>query len=235
MKFLLVGMLTAVVIAAMMIPGLKKYRGYILAAFGVGAVLLSAFQTYRTAALMLPFYHAREQAFYQREFAGEGLYPDAFLQLILKDKTVYTKDDLDDYLDEHPKTEDDTSWFDDGQYWMYEFYHQTNITSFLDVTGAVVMADDNYNSAVITEEHLKDFENAGYSNDMYRYLFPLSNIDQEYSNSFYYYWYYSTFVGTKNIYINPEGIHESGEIVVLWDKDETLYVMTKEYYDREVA
>ena len=235
MKFALAGMLTLAVIIAMFIPNLKKYRGHVLAAYGIGAVLLSAFQTSRTAALMLPFYHAKEQTFYQSDFAKEGLYPDAILQLLVKDRTVYTKDDLDDYLREHGMMGNDTSWFDDGKYWMYQHYHQKNTSEFLRAAGAEIKAEDRFNDAVITEEQLNDFEVIGYSNDLYRYLFPLSELNDEWSNSFFYYWYYSTFIGTKNVYMNPDGMDTARELVVLWDEDETLYVMTLDYYDREVA
>lgn len=235
MKFVLAIALMVFTIVALAIPKLKKYRSAVIIIFSLASIALSAMQTIKTADLMLPFYHPMQQSFYQKEFMKEGLYPDAFLQLLVRNKTVYTKDDLDDYLANHSKREGDTSWFDDGKYWMYEFYHQKNATAFLEAAGAKVIASDDYNNTVLTEDNLKSFEDCGYVNDLYRNLFLLSDLNDEWSNSFFYYWYYATAIGEKRIYMNPEGLEKETDLVILWDEDETLYVMTKTYYDREVG
>lgn len=234
MKFVLAIALMVFTIIALAIPKLKKYRSTVLVIFGLASIALSAMQTIKTADLMLPFYHPMQQSFYQKEFMKEGLYPDALLQLLVKNKTVFTKDDLDDYLANHSKLEDNTDWFDDGKYWMYEFYHQINPTAFLKAAGANVIPDDAYNNSVLTEDNLKSFEDCGYINDLYRNIFLIGDSNDEWSNGFFYYWYYSAFIGEKHIYMNPEGLEKETDLVILWDEDETLYVMTKDYYDREV-
>ena len=238
MKLLLVMAVTVLVITLMFLPATKKYRGRILIGFGVCALLLSAAQTLRTASLMLPFYSPREQSFYQKEFADEAMYPDALLQLVVKGRTVYIKDDLDDYMRENRYTYDNgESFYPDGKYWTYIFYHQVNFQEFLEAAGANVVAADEYNSDYIDEEHAADFKLAGHTNDMNRYLFPLSERGEEWSNSFYYYWYYSTYLGEMNLYVNTDGLSEADEIVILWDdkENETWYVMSRDYYDEEVA
>lgn len=238
MTKMLIALALAVCVAVLLIiPITKKYRTYILLAFGCACALLGAAQTFRNASLILPFYHPDNQAFYQPQFASEGSYPDAILPLLVKGKTVYIKDDLDDYLANHSKQAESTSYFDDWKYWMYEYYHQNNLTDFLTAAGATVVAKDEYNDSIIDDEKIKDFEWLGYTNDLNRYLFPLSKLNEEWSNSFFYYWYYSTYLPLSEVYVMGENVNTATELVILSDdnENETWYVMTKDYYDREVA
>lgn len=237
-KLLIAAALAFAVILLLIFTKTKKQRLYILLSFCVFCVILSAAQTFRNVPLILEFFHAKNQTFYQPEFARDGAYPDAILPLMVKGKTVYIKDDLDDYIATHKRQEGDMDcYYDDGKYWMYTYYHQNNLTDFLEASGANVVAEDKYNNSFIGEEQQADFEHLGYSNDLNRYLFPLSKLNEEWSNSFYYYWYYSTELPDSNIYVNGEGLSDAAELVVLSDdsENETWYVMTKDYYDRKVA
>lgn len=234
MKMLIAVVMAILLLVLLLIPQLKKYKGIILAAYGFAFMLLVALQMFRTVGLMLPFYQPKDQMFYQKEFAEEGLYPDALIQLLVKNKTVYVKDDRDEYMEENCHSENGLK---DGKYWLYPFYHQINMTNFLNAAGAKVVADDSYNNSFISEENQNDFDFAGYGNDMFRFMFLLSNDTGEWSNYFYHYWYYCDHLDVMNVYINPEGVNEAEEIVVLWDdkENETIYIMTKDYYDMEVA
>lgn len=236
-KMLIAVALALCVVLLLIIPKTKKYRTHILIAFAGICAVLGAAQTFRNASLILPFYHPNNQTFYQPEFAAEGTYPDAILQLLVKGKTVYIKDDLDDYLAGHSKNAETTSYFDDWKYWMYQYYHQTNLTDFLTASGATVIAADEYNDSTISGEKADDFELLGYTNDLNRYLFPLSNLNEEWSNSFFYYWYYSSYLPLSEVYVMGDDINKTKELVILSDdkENETWYVMTKDYYDREVA
>ena len=238
MKFLIAMALAIITAAALLIIKNKKHRLYVLLAFCAVCAAFSALQTYRNAPLVLDFYHPCNQTFYQEEFAASGAYPDAILPLVFKDKTVYIKDDLDDYLAAVKRREgNQDSYFEDGKYWMYEYYHQNNLTDFLEASGADVIAADEYNDSFIDESMIGDFEFLGYTNDLNRYLFPLSKLNEEWSNSFYYYWYYSTELPLSSVYVNGDAIKEAEELVVLSDdkENETWYVMTKDYYDKKVA
>lgn len=238
MKLLIVLAVTVVAIVLLFLPATKKYRGLVLVGYGVCVFLFSAVQTLRTVPLMLPFYNARQQSFYQKEFADEAMYPDALLPLLVKGKTVYIKDDLDEYRKENEEYIDEAeSYYPDGKYWTYIFYHQKNLQEFLKAAGADVVADDSFNDAFIDGDNAADFELAGYTNDMNRYLFPLSEEREEWSNSFYYYWYYSTYLDEMDLMINTDGILDADELVILCDdkENESWYVMSKDYYDTEVA
>lgn len=234
MRLLIAGVLSVIVLIFLIVPSLKKYKGYILTAYAVVFMLLIAMQTFRTAGLMLPFYHAKEQLFYQKEFAEEGMYPDAMIQLIVKNKTVYVKDDLDEYVAENFQ---DGDFLKDNKYWLYAKYHQKNMTEFLEANGALVFADDSLNNNYIDDATINDFSYAGNGNDMFRSMFMLSNVEDEWSNNFYYYWYYCFRFKNMDVFINADGIVDADEIVLLWDdkENETTYIMTKDYYDREVA
>jgi len=226
--------LAVILLILLLMPKLQKYKGYILAAYALVSMLLVAVPTFGNSAGLLPFYHAKEQTFYQKEFADEGTYPDALFGLAFENKTIYIKDDLDEYLDEYYQ-EGDT--LIDGKYWLYGYYHQKNLEEFLEANEATVIADDIFNDKYIDESTKGDFKFAGYGNDMFRFMFQTCEYEEEWGNYFYHYWYYSDHLDGMEIYINPENINTSDELVILWDdkENETLFIMTRDYYDREVA
>jgi len=234
MKMMIAAVMAIGLLVLLLIPQLKKYKGIILAAYGFVFMLLVAVQTYRTVGGILPFYQPKEQTFYQSDFAGEGLYPDALIQLLVKGKTVYVKDDLDEYMSENIQ---DNAFMKDGKYWLYPRYHQVNLVNFLEASGANVVADAGYNNIIMDSIQESDFEFAGYGNDMFRFMFQLCKEKAEWGNYFYFYWYYSSYLKEMNIYINPKGITEDNELVILWNdqENETLHIMTKQYFDEEVA
>lgn len=232
MKLLIMGLLTIGMIVLLLIKPTRKYRNVILGLYGVAVLGLSASATWRTASLTLPFYYPSSQTFYQREFLDNGEYPDAFLPLLLKGKTVYTKDD--GFCSDEKMNVD---WTEDGKYWIYFFYHMRNAKSFLETAGANVIPDVKYNDIVLNDAQKAYFEDLGLSNDMYRYMFPLSDIEEEWSNGFYYYWYYSCFAGPSHVYICSQDIEDAEELLILWtdEMNEDLYIISKDYYEKEVA
>lgn len=240
MKILLAIALTVLVLILLMVPFFKKYRGLVLILYAVVFLALNALQTFRTADLILPFYHAKQQTFYQEEFAIEGQYPDALLQIALKDKKVYMKDDLREYLDTHTARlipDVGNYYYDDGKLYMYGMYHQNNIENYLKASGITYVCDEKYNDSYILGDKTSDFEFAGHMNDMFRYLFPLHDMKGEHGNAFFFYWYYSTFIPATDLYINTDGLNEADEVVLLWDDNEaeTFYLMSMDYYNKEVA
>ncbi len=233
MKIVIAGALTLAVFVALHIKTLKKRKGIILALYAIGMILLFAFYNYRTIDNIIKFYHPRYQSMYQPEFFEGGEYPDAFLDLYFKGKTVYTPDDAYDISKEENA---DKLSAELGDYWLYYYYHAVNMWNYLDLCGADVVKDKDMNDITLSDEQRSRFESLGRANDMLRYTFALSPYDEEWGNGFYHYWFYNTFIGDSRVFICTEGLKDADEIVVLWQHEDehdtdSYYVASKAYFD----
>lgn len=228
MKYIAVAVLTIAV--AVLLRWKKEYKGYVLTGFVIAMIFLSFVYNTRVLSSTVPFYRPINQTFYQTEFLEKGEYPDSFLPLLLKGKTVYTKDDrvtLDQAVAE-------------GKNFVYAYYHNENAINYMELMEASVIPDAALNDAGVSEELMEDFTDLGYANDMFRYTFLCNDFWEELGNYFTYYWYYFEYLPEIHIYLNEEGMEEADTLVVLWDGDaeneaENLYIMTKAYYESEVA
>ena len=221
------------VIAGILIRIKTKYRMHILAAFAVLMILMNGLYNVKLLGKLLPFYRPTNQTFYQTQFLENGEYPDSLLMLLLKDRDVYIKDDP--AKNTH------------NRYWLYKYYHFYNAKWFLENTGASVICDGSMNEAMVDKTTIEnDFEEFGIINDMYRNCFKYNDIEKEWGNYFYYYWYYFEYQDTIRAYLNtkedPNGetVFDANELVILWDdveeeEYEDIYIMTKAYYEAEVA
>ena len=232
-------MLTVAALVALHIPKLKKKRGIVLAAYALGMVLFFVVYNTRTIDRIVRFSHPVNQSMYQPEFFENGEYIDAFLDVFLDGKTVYTPDDaytVSDNIDVSSSSEDYDA---DGNYWLYHYYHAVNMWQYLDFNKAVIVKDSALNDVVLTDEQKNHFEDLGYANDMMRYTFPLTPYNGEWGNGFYYYWFYNTFIGDAHVYICTEELADAGELVIIWQKEgghdkDNYYIASKEYFDREI-
>jgi len=217
-------------LALIMIIIKKEYRIKIISGYLICIVLLNIAYNYKVLPLVAPFYRSANQTFYQEEFLENGEFPDAFLPLILKGKTIITPND--------PQTIDEATAV--GRDWLYAYYHIKNITNYMELNDAQVINDESLNGIYVSDEKKGDFYDLGYANDMFRYTFICNDFWEELGNYFTYYWYYFENLDEMHFYINPEGIKDAKELIILWDnsngkENEDYYLMTKDYYDREVA
>lgn len=228
MKYIAVAVLTIAVVV--LLRWKKEYRGYVLTGFVIAMIMLSFVYNVRVLPSIVPFYRPINQTFYQTEFLEKGEYPDSFLPLLLKGKTVYTKDDrvtLDQAVAE-------------GKNFVYAYYHNENAINYMELMEASVIPDAELNDARVSEAQMEKFADLGYANDMFRYSFLLNDFWEELGNYFTYYWYYSDYLPEIHVYLNAEGMEEADTLVVLWDGNaeneaENLYIMTEAYYESEVA
>ena len=223
------------VIAGILIRIKTKYRMHILAAFAVLMILMNGLYNVKLLGKLLPFYRPTNQTFYQTQFLENGEYPDSLLMLMLEGKKVYIKDDAVSAKDTH------------GRHWIYGYYHLYNVEWFLKSADAQPVRDAGMNGIILDETRIEsDFDELGITNDMFRNSFMYNDIEKEWGNYFYYYWYYYERLGPIRAYMNvnkdSEGktVFDSDELVLLWNaidgvEEEDIYIMTKDYYDREVA
>lgn len=224
MKIALSIALTAVIIVLLCIKKLKPYRGHIVCLFGIGTIILFAVYNYKTADLILPFYHPVNQTFYQPEFVSTGEYTDALLPYIVKGKTI----NMYDY------TMDIDSDLNNMDSWNTGTMLLADIRNILEENGATVNRMSDY-PVFVTQEKVEElFENVGYLNDTFRYSYFYNNLNTEYGNGFYYYWFYSVSDEPFCLYVATEGIRESDELYMLTDKSGNWCLMSKEVFNREV-
>ncbi len=184
---------------------------------------------------ILPFYQYHTQAMYHETFLEEGIYPDLFFRLLLKNKSVSVRDNLLS-MKEIEKTKDD--YYKSGKSYFYPYYHGWNTYNFVEAFSKEVVQDDALNGQRVSEEvRNRDFLDFGAVNDMLRYSFLLSKYEGEMGRYFNHYWYYNHFIDSEiHMYVCLKGLEESRDLVVLWEEDslEHIYVMSKEYYEEEV-
>ena len=229
MKIALSMGLTIVVIALLLIKSLKKYRGRIVFFYGCAIVCLFAFYNLRTANLILPFYHPTNQMFYQPEFAEEGLYPDSFLPYLLKGKTVHISDygvDLD---------ADCNSFYA----WVEGRVMTKDIMNILENFGADVVITPANENEILAESISSEKSRAlcfdlGGFNDAFRYAFFHNDLNTEFGNGFYYYWFYSSSMKPFNLLVDPKTAEADADLYVLKDEDDNLVILSEEVYAREV-
>lgn len=216
---------TAVVIAALMIKKTKKYKWTVLTGYIVAIIALSAFYNNRTMDLILPFYTPTNQMFYQSDFAKEGVYPDSILPHLMKDKIVY----MPMVMQWRPFTES----FENGECWENGSIQCMNMENIFSSCGAEVNLTGDF--SLINEAQKAYFEDLGCFNDALRYSFFYNDLDNKYGNSFYYYWYYGTTKKPFELFVCPKGLDESDELVVLADTNFNMYIISKDYYEQEVS
>ena len=234
MKTMLAGALTLAVFAAWHIPMLKKRKGVILGLYALGMIMFFAVYNIRTMDHILKFNHPTCQTVYQPKFLDTGEYPDAFLDEFLKGKTVYTPDDAYD-----------TDLADDlsdklGDYWLYYWYHAVNMWNYLAFDHATVIRDASLNDMVLSDERKSYYEDMGPANDLMRYTFVLTDIEDEVGNGFYFYWFYNSFIGNSRVYVCPEELKDAKELVILWQHEDyhdtdSYYIAAKPFFDEVIA
>lgn len=226
-----VAILSLLIVAVIAILIKKEYRIKIIAGFMGCVILLNLVYNYRVMPLLMTYFRPTAQTFYRADYYDEGTYPDAFIPFLVKDKVIYTKND--------PLTIDESTA--EGKDWLYAYYHITNATDLMKLYGASeVINDESYNGILVPEDKKSDFYDLGYANDMFRYSFVANDFWEELGNYFTYYWYYYEYLDEIHVYVNPEGLDSGDELVLLWDgvhekENEDYYLMSKDYYDREVG
>lgn len=228
MRHLIIIVLAAA--AAVLMHVMKKNREKILIASLFVFAFICGVYSISHAETVLKSRRPFNQTFYTPDFIETKEFPDAFLRLYLKDKTVYIKNDYVDY-DQIDSGEIDA-------YWQYVPYHVHNMKRYLDSVNALPVPCDAYNAVTVPLELRNDFEDLGYINDLMRNTMLYSEYDAEFGNYFAYLWYYRDKAASSNFYVNTDSLERDEELVLIWQqKDgentetEDMYLMGKTYFD----
>lgn len=228
-KFLLI--LIPGIICMIMIRFKSKYRMQITAGFIVFVILMNLIYNARFISGLISLRTTVNQLIYQEEYADSLEYPDALINIIIDGKTVYMKEDYKTI----PESEEL------GFNWMYGYFHYIAPSAYFEHYGSEVIHDEELNNIVIKKDEHPEFEDIGYANDMLRNVCLFHPDTTEIADYFSHYWYYREWVKGMHIYANLDGIKDADELVLIWqnvsenEETEDLYLMTKQYFDENIA
>lgn len=227
-KFLLV--LIPGIIAFFLMKLKSKYRMLITGFFVVAMILINVAYNYVNIPRLMTLRTYTNQLIYQEAYEETKEYPDALLPFLTSGKTIYVKKDFVSYIDA------ETTDFS----WLYPYYHHINPMIYFARYGSDVKEMKELNNSVIDGNAQADFTQIGYANDMLRNACMYYPEKMDPAKYFYHYVYYNEESGPMNFYVNFKDILEADELVLLWqnvvenDDTEYLYLMTKDYYDRNI-
>ncbi len=225
------------VVAGAAIRVKSEYRNRILAILGVIVIVMNLFYNARIMDKIISFAKYTNQTVYNQEYAERGEYPDALLIRLFKDRTVYVKNDV--FTVEESE--------DSGRHYMYMYHHAKDMQNYVEGSGGTVIKSDDMNDVTLEDQKIReDFYDLGPANDMFRYSFMYNGGKGWTRNYFSYYWYYSEYLKEIHVYLLDgedsagDTVFTADELAVMWNTaesapEEDFYIMTKDYYDKEVA
>ena len=188
----------------------------------------------------VPLYNYNTQSMYHEGFAEEGLYPDLFLRLAVKDKTVSVphEERLYSYYSTYGRDNEDGNPFDRN------YLIDNDYIRFLRVYAKEVEVDTTLpDKALVRDifaESIEKFEDLGISNDMLRYTFLLNKEEVQQASAFWYSWYYHSFAERESregryefphVFVNIDSLENDEHLLALWDSKQNLYLMGDSFYD----
>lgn len=211
-----------------------QWMKYIIVGLCMVFLLLSGIYNVRNLGAVLPMTKNEVQTLYAPENLQEGTYPDSFLRLLVRGKKVTVPYEIKDY-GMYSKNRNS----EDGEKFPARYFKESNYARFFKAYAKETLVDSTLSENAIAE-YQEDFTWIGYGSDMLRYTFLLNTDGVQQSTYFWYSWYYYSFYGEASghdivIYVNLEDIAESDDLVAIWTKEEDLYLMTRDYYEREIA
>lgn len=194
---------------------------------------------------ILPMNYVKNQHFFQGEFkdgqvqadgAAESMaMPDAYLRELIRYKTVAVPYEVQEYSVYNPILDEEER----GHGFVADYYFENNYTRYFMEYSQKAYCDlalpklDNTPECI---EDIKDeFTLVGVTNDMLRYSFLLNQEHSKETKYFWYSWYYYSFAEEENhyprLYVNLQDCEEHDELVAIWDREENLYLMSRERYE----
>ena len=225
----------------------KKKRNRIAIAGGAAVVLilLNLFMVPDHLMSELEIYNHRTQTMYDPAFLVNGQYPDMFLRVYLKDRTVCVSQEIKTYdmYGTYGKDDMDGNPFDrnylienDYTLWFRQFADKVEVDNDI-VSGNAV----SENFVPVQDE----FIHLGQANDMLRYAFPLNKEHVQQATAFWYSWYYHAFAEKRekergqdlfpDVYVNLADDDREKKLVAVWGPDQDLYLMGEDYYESVIA
>ena len=187
-------------------------------------------------------YDIADQLLYNPAYAKEGYSADALVREIVRGRTVAVPRGLRPYSEYYSYSH----MHDEGNPFSGEYFWENNYTKYFSEYAGNLLVDESLpdlyelQEKPLDEAQKADFILLGDGNDMMRYAFLGDHTDEEVSNQFYYTYFY-TMVSwhpegeALKIRICTEEIADDDRLVALWDTGENLYLMSRSYYEENIA
>ncbi len=217
---------------------------FIAGGLAAGLILLNLVMVPKHLSEELELFQHKKQTMYAKEFLADGQYPDLFLRVYLKNRTVVVSQEVKTYdmYGTYGKDEMDGNPFDrnylienDYTLWFRQFAGSVEVDDSLVRDGAV---SENF------LPHQGEFLHLGRANDMLRYAFPLNKDHVQQATAFWYSWYYHAFAEKRekergqdlypDIYVMLDNDSPEKKLIAVWGEDQDLYLMTEDYYKSTV-
>lgn len=220
----------------------NKIRIFLIAVILLSLLNIYGYRTHFKDHLTLRDYTVSEQLLYNPAFEDEQYAPDALIRELVRGKKVVVPRDLTPYC-EYPSY---GHMHEEGNPFSCEYFWENNFTKYFMEYSAAVTVDtalpDLYEleAKPLSPEIMRDQTRLGPANDMMRYIHVADHTDEETSNQFYYTYFYTVNPyhpkeEALTINICTDHIAEDDTLVALWDTGENLYLMSRTYYDENVA
>ncbi|MCR5485912.1 MAG: hypothetical protein K6F35_00125 [Lachnospiraceae bacterium] len=180
-------------------------------------------------------YGFHNQTLYHPDFLEEGRYPDVFFREVSRNKKVCVNADFRPYWTYVKDIEPALALVNK------EYYMDNSKYFFREFAGEFETDPSLPRPAVVKEAGIKErageyFTELGSVNDMLRYVFA-ANDDRDadwsgyYKTSYFMYmWYYHYLKSGIMGYARLEDLSGAGELVAFWDRQENLFLMSRDYY-----
>ncbi len=217
----------------------------ILLGLAGAAIILNLVMVPRHLSSELQINHGTTQTMYAPEFIETGSYPDMFLRIFVKDRTVKVSQEVKTYdmYGSYGKDDMDGNPFDknyliDNDYTLWFRQYAKN----------VVIDNSIVNGNAVSGNFIPrqgEFTHLGQANDMLRYAFPLNKEHVQQATAFWYSWYYHAFAEKRekerdedlypDIYVNLSDEEDADTLVAVWGENQDLYLMSEAYYESVIG
>lgn len=218
----------------------SKMKGLVLSLLMGSFVLMNFYFNTLLLKNMLPMNCVRNQHIYQGNVQGVDkveymAMPDAYLRELIRYKSVSVPYEVTEYKVYNPILDEEER----GHGFVADYYFENNYTRYFMEYSGKGLCDKTLPKLdevdAFIDNYKQEFTDIGITNDMLRYSFLLNQEHSKETKYFWYSWYYFSFSEEENhyphMYVNTKDCEEHDELVAIWDRDENLYIISREKYD----
>ncbi len=230
-----------------MSKALSKVNKILLILIAAFAILLNIYSLRAEYGNKVMIYRpgTSNRTMYMEEFMDDGMYPDALLRALVRKKKVEVWSDFIPYVNYPSHGHDHSDDPDIPVFFSYDYYSDNNYGLFFGkyagekVVNKALPSPDEVSASDIGD-HLGSFVFTGYTTDLLRNIYSL-NEDREYVNTYFHYahCYYNLdedrMKNNYHLYMADERIEDADTLVAIWDSRENLYLMSRDFYEDNIA
>lgn len=213
-----------------------RMRISLLVLLSVSFIGVNTYYNHERLSELLPLRDTVNQHIYQEDDRNQGIFCEAYLRELIRNKKVYVPYSVKVLYDYVPIADEDER----GAGFKPNYYWDNNYTRYFQEYADSCETDDTLPKRLEVPEFIEgktdDFQDMGITNDLLRYTFLLNQEHAKETKYFWYSWYYYSFAEEESryprLYMIPEECEASDSLIAIWDRDENIYLMSPERYAR---